>query len=239
MSADPVVEPRPGRRLALDVHAAVRAMILSGELPPGEPILQAALARRLNVSRTPMREAFRLLQEEGLIDSEPDQRAVVRAVDPAELDAVYAERVLLESVAVSITVRSARPELVARLEESLALMRAQAGAGDVESWRETHREFHRLTTEGAPMLADALCTLGERADRFLRLAQFGTPVASSRWDADHGTLVDAYRTADHDLAVRTIAQHLARTAFTALADIAPCEDATATRAALKLLMAEG
>ena len=57
---------KTGRRLALDVHAAVRAMILSGELAPGSPIPQAALARTLNVSRTPMREAFRLLQEEGL-----------------------------------------------------------------------------------------------------------------------------------------------------------------------------
>lgn len=239
MSADPVVETRPGRRLALDVHAAVRAMILSGELPPGEPILQAALARRLNVSRTPMREAFRLLQEEGLIDSEPDQRAVVRAVDPAEIDAVYAERVLLESVGVSLTVRSARPGLVERMEESLAQMRAHAAAAELDRWRETHREFHRLTTEGAPMLEDAICTLGDRAERFLRMAQFGTPMTSSRWDADHGTLVEAFRAGDHDLAVRTIAQHLARTAFTALAEIAPCEDAAATRAALKLLLADG
>src|SRR6185369_13661160 len=101
---------RTGRRLALDVHAAVRAMILSGELPPGAPILQAALARSLNVSRTPMREAFRLLQEEGLIESKPDQRAVVRAVDPAEIDAVYTSRVMVEAVAVSLSVGVATPE---------------------------------------------------------------------------------------------------------------------------------
>ncbi|MFB9382068.1 FCD domain-containing protein [Pseudonocardia petroleophila] len=101
------------------------------------------------------------------------------------------------------------------------------------------REFHRLTTEGAPMLDGAICALGDRSERFLRMAQFSTPMASSRWDADHGTLVEAFRSGDHDLAVRTIAQHLARTAFTALADIAPCEDATATRAALRLLVADG
>ena len=94
-------------------------MILDGELPPGAPILQAALARRLNVSRTPMREAFRLLQEEGLIENKPDQRAVVRTIDPSEIDAVYTSRVMLESVAVSISVRSATPQLVVRLEEAL------------------------------------------------------------------------------------------------------------------------
>ncbi|WP_345421375.1 GntR family transcriptional regulator [Actinomycetospora chlora] len=230
---------RSGRRLALDVHAAVRAMILSGELPAGAPILQAALARRLGVSRTPMREAFRLLQEEGLIENKPDQRAVVRAIDPGELDAVYTSRVMLEAVAVSISVRSATPELVARLDEALALMRRLATEDDIERWQQAHRAFHQLTTEGVPTLHDSICALGERAERFLRLAQLGHPGASSRWDTDHEVLVRAFRLRDHDLAVRTIAQHLARTAFTAMADIAPERDATATRAALNLLLPRG
>ncbi|GAA4707837.1 GntR family transcriptional regulator [Pseudonocardia yuanmonensis] len=230
---------RPGRRLAVDVHAAVRAMILDGELPPGTPILQAALARRLNVSRTPLREAFRLLQEEGLIEHKPDQRAVVRAIDPGEIDAVYTSRVMLESVAVSISVRVATPELVARLEEALARMRRCLEDEDIARWQQEHRAFHQITTEAAPMLHDSIGNLSERSERFLRLAQLGHPTSWARWDADHETLVDAFRDRDHDLAVRTIAQHLARTAFTAMADIAPQRDATATRTALNLLLAEG
>lgn len=231
--------PRTGRRLALDVHAAVRSMILSGELAPGEPILQAALARSLNVSRTPMREAFRLLQEEGLIENKPDQRAVVRRVDPAEIDAVYTTRVMLESVAVSISVRVASPELVRRLEESLVRMREFARHEDLERWRDSHREFHNLTTESASSLHGSICSLADRSERFLRIAQLGHPNAWARWDADHEALVDAFRTRDHDLAVRTIAEHLARTAFTAMADIAPHLDATATRAALNLVLRRG
>lgn len=227
-------ESKRGRRLALDVHASVRDMILSGELPPGAPLLQAVLARSLNVSRTPMREAFRLLQEEGLIESQPDQRAVVRSIDPGEIDAVYAARLTLESVAVSISVRIATPEIVQGLAESLAQMRQHVD-DDIDRWQETHREFHRLTTEGAPMLADSLRGLGDRAERFLRLAKLGHAQASHRWDADHETLVEAFRDRDHDLAVSTIAQHLARTAFTAMADIAPRQDAVATRSALNLL----
>jgi len=228
---------KPGRRLALDVHAAVRAMILSGELPPGAPVLQAELARTLNVSRTPMREAFRLLQEEGLIENKPDQRAVVRAVDPGEVDAIYTSRVLVESVAVSMSVRLATPALVERLEKSLGQMRHFGAEDDIERWAQAHREFHQLTVEGAPVLHDSIQALSERAERFLRLAQLGRPVAWSRWDADHEMLVEAYRNRDHDLAVRTIAQHLARTAFTVMTDVDPCLDASATRAALNLLLA--
>lgn len=235
--AVPAASGKPGRRLALDVHARVRAMILSGELKPGEPILQAALARSLNVSRTPMREAFRLLQEEGLIENKPDQRAVVREVDPAEMDGVYTARVMLESVAVSMSVRTATPELVGRLEKALARMRRLAADDDIARWQGAHREFHLLTTEPATSLHDSICTLGDRSERFLRLAQLGRPTAWARWDEDHEVLVEAYRTRDHDLAVRTIAQHLARTAFTAMADIAPHLDASATRAALNLLLA--
>lgn len=231
-------EGRPGRRLALDVHAAVRAMILSGELAPGTPLLQAALARSLKVSRTPMREAFRLLQEEGLIENKPDQRAVVRAIDPGEVDAVYTSRVMLESVAVSISVRAATPELVERLAKSLAQMRQYATEEDIDRWQQAHREFHQLTTEGAPMLLETLAGLSDRAERFLRLAKLGHPQATGRWDTDHEVLVEAFRTRDHDLAVTTIAQHLARTAFTAMADIAPRLDAVATRAALNLVLAD-
>lgn len=227
---------RPGRRLALDVHARVRQMILDGELPPGAPVLQAVLARRLNVSRTPMREALRLLQEEGLIENRPDQRAVVRTIDPAEIDALYTSRVMMESVAVSISVRAATPELVARMEEGLAAMRRLAGEDEIDAWQHAHREFHAVTTEGAPTLHESICALGERAERFLRIAQLGRPASWGRWDDDHAQLVEAFRTRDHDLAVRTIAQHLARTAFTAMADVAPTVDAAGTRAALNLLL---
>jgi DNA-binding GntR family transcriptional regulator len=228
---------RTGRRLALDVHARVRSMILSGELPPGAPVLQAALARSLNVSRTPMREAFRLLQEEGLIENKPDQRAVVRRIDPGEIDALYASRVMLETVAVSMSVRLATPALVERMETALVQLRQYAADGDIERWRETHREFHFLTTEDAPTLHESICSLGERADRFLRFAQLGHPTAWARWDADHEALVEAFRARDHGLAVRTIAEHLARTAFTVMTDIAPHLDPSATRAALNLLLA--
>jgi DNA-binding GntR family transcriptional regulator len=186
-----------------------------------------------------MREAFRLLQEEGLIENKPDQRAVVRAVDPGEIDAVYTSRVMLESVAVSLSVRTATPALVERMEAVLEQMRRLAADQDMEHWQRAHREFHFLTTEDAPALHDAIRGLGERSERFLRIAQLGHPAAWARWDDDHATLVEAFRNRDHDLAVRTIAQHLARTAFTAMADIAPTLDAAATRAALNLLLPRG
>jgi DNA-binding GntR family transcriptional regulator len=251
VSPDPVIEeaapattsssrrraPISGRRLVLEVHAALREMIISGELPPGAPLLQAEMARRLNVSRTPMREAFRLLQEEGLIENQPDQRAFVREVDPAELDSVYTTRVMLEAVAVSITIRVATADHVDRMNSALQQMRAHQADDDIDRWQEAHHQLHCIATEGAgPNLQNSITSLRETGERFLRLAQLGHPVPWSLWDADHEALVEAFRAHDHDGAVSVIARHLARTAFTAMADIAPHLDATATRAALNLIL---
>jgi DNA-binding GntR family transcriptional regulator len=228
--------PGTGRRLALDVHAELREMIISGDLPPGAPVLQAEMARRLGVSRTPLREAFRLLQEEGLIENDPDQRAFVREIDPAELDSIYSSRIMLEAVGVSITVRTATAELVTRMTSALQDIRAHPVEEDAEQWRWAHREFHRLTTETAGAhLRNSIAALSETSDRFLRIAQLGHPGSWTRWDADHEKLVAAFQSRDHDTAVATIAQHIARTGLTAMADVAPHLDVPATRAALNLI----
>jgi len=91
------------RRTSIDVHAHLRDLILSGVLPPDTELRQAELARVFAVSRTPLREAFRMLQEEGLISAEPNQRSRVLGFDPEELELLYAGRVTLECLGVRLT----------------------------------------------------------------------------------------------------------------------------------------
>jgi DNA-binding GntR family transcriptional regulator len=184
----------------VDVHATLRDMIISGELPPGAPLLlQAEMTRRLNVSRTPMREAFRLLQEEGLIENQPDQRAFVREIDPGELDSVYTSRIMLEAVAVSITVRLATADHVKRMNSALQQMRAYQADEDIDRWQEAHRQFHGITTEGAgPNLQNSITSLRETSERLMRLAQLGHLASWAWWDADHQALVEAFKARDHD-----------------------------------------
>src|ERR1700759_299510 len=85
------------------VHAYLRECILDGTLTPGTKLSQVSLARQLGVSRTPLREVLRMLQEEGLVEIEPNQRTRVAGLDPQELDDVYASRILLETLALSMT----------------------------------------------------------------------------------------------------------------------------------------
>ncbi|MGA5200492.1 GntR family transcriptional regulator [Streptomyces variegatus] len=222
-----------GRRLALDVHGRLRAMILSGELPPGSVLPQAEMARKLGVSRTPMREAFRLLQEEGLIDARPDQRARVRAVDPEDLDAVYGARIMLETLAVSMTANSFTAEDIERMSDALKRMQGVAVDEHPDEWHAAHHEFHGIATQAVgPHLQRMLASLGEHSERYIRLAQLGAPASWGRAYAEHEALLKALRLGDPSEAARVVARHLARTALSVLADIAPEYEPVATRTAL-------
>ncbi|QYX75228.1 GntR family transcriptional regulator [Streptomyces akebiae] len=222
-----------GRRLALDVHGRLRAMILNGELPPGSVLLQAEMARKLGVSRTPMREAFRLLQEEGLIDARPDQRARVRAVDPEDLDAVYGARIMLETLAVSMTAKSFTAVDIERMSDALKRMQGVTVDEDPDEWHAAHHEFHGIATQAVgPHLQRMLASLGEHSERYIRLAQLGAPTTWGKAYAEHEALLEALRQSDPAEAARVVARHLARTALSVLADIAPEYEPAATRTAL-------
>ncbi|MCX4767303.1 GntR family transcriptional regulator [Streptomyces sp. NBC_01275] len=225
-----------GRRMALDVHSRLRGMILSGELPPGSALLQAEMARKLGVSRTPMREAFRLLQEEGLIDARPDQRARVRAVDPQDLDGVYGARIMLEALAVTTTAKTLTGEDLDRMSELLERMKALADEEKPDEWYAAHREFHGVATQAVgPQLRRTLSSHAEHSERYIRLAQLGVPGSRARAHKEHEALLAALKANDAAEAARVVAGHLARTALSVLADVAPEYEPVTTRTALRLV----
>lgn len=100
--------PRPvftdRRSTSIEVHKHLRDLILDSTLPPGTVLKQAELARQFGTSRAPpLREAFRMLQEEGLIEADLNQAGRVRALDANELDQLYGARIALESLGVRVT----------------------------------------------------------------------------------------------------------------------------------------
>src|SRR6266550_5826009 len=225
------------RKTSLFVHATVRDMILSGRLQPGERLSQARLAESLNVSRTPMREALRMLQEEGLIDAEPDRRPRVRGFDPGEIDSLYAARILLESLAMSLSAPGLDDADVVAGEELLSRMKQHADDEDFDAWHRTHLEFHRLLVRGVDdSLLSLVASFAERGQRFVRIYQISHPATG--WTvgaAEHDAILDAVRQGQPDLAVGRLIKHLARTALSVLLDVAPDREAPAVRAALTMV----
>src|SRR3954468_9282845 len=104
-------------RQGLDyVHRTIREAILDGKLEPGTTMSQVTLADELGVSRTPLREALRMLQNEGLIESEPNRRVRVSSLSLAGLEELYTIRIPLEVTALRLSVPRMTPEEVAQLE---------------------------------------------------------------------------------------------------------------------------
>jgi DNA-binding GntR family transcriptional regulator len=225
------------RQTSQYVHAMLRDVILSGRLRPGESVSQARLAQTLNVSRTPMREALRMLQEEGLIDAVPNQRPRVRGVDPGELDSLYATRILLESLAMTLSAPGLGAADIAAGEDLLRRMTEHAEAEDVDAWHRAHLAFHQLLLRGVDdYLLSVVGSLAEKGQRFVRIYQISHPATG--WTvgvAEHAAILEAVRLGQADLAVGRLIKHLARTALSVLLEIAPDREASAVRAALTIV----
>src|SRR5271169_501775 len=131
------------------VHAYLRECILDGTLSPGTKLSQVSLAAQLGISRTPLREVLRMLQEEGLVEIEPNQRTRVAGLDPQELDDVYASRILLETLALSMTIGHFGAKARAEAKRMLTAMRRAAKTGDFDAWFAAHTDYHRVCTAAA------------------------------------------------------------------------------------------
>src|SRR6478752_2551272 len=119
-SADAKAVPREGRNVSI-VHDQLRSEILAGNIPSGETS-QADLARRLDVGRTPLREAIRMLQREGLVISEPNRRVRITDLSSDDAEELYIMRISLECVAIRITVPRLTSDDFAALEGYMAQM---------------------------------------------------------------------------------------------------------------------
>ncbi|WP_329142603.1 GntR family transcriptional regulator [Streptomyces sp. NBC_01456] len=232
----PGIEPLnlPGTRQSIaPLHAFLRECIVDGRLPPGTTLSQVALGRQLGVSRTPVREALRMLQEEGLVEAEPNQRMRVAGIDPAELDATYAQRILLETLALTMTFDRFGPRQRREAEARVTAMQAASRAKNTETWFVAHGEYHGLLTAGASEpLQRQLRALSDRSARYIRIAlNFDPESWSTSGDIEHPAILEAVIANDRDAAVSCLAHHLERTALRVMHEHAPDHDPeTVTRA---------
>jgi DNA-binding GntR family transcriptional regulator len=214
---------------------AVREAILMGRFSPGEPVSQVAIARELGISRTPLREALRMLGREGLVRFEPNQRVRIPTLTVADVEGLYIERIALEAVAIRLTVPAFGPRQIARLEElhdamGRAAARAPEPTSEEEARREalawlkdaSHREFHARFVAGAgETVAQRIAELGEYADRYRIIYSLARPDSVKQRAADHRAMVDAAADGDVDATVAALAAHYARTATDVMAEIDP------------------
>lgn len=192
-----------------NVHDILRRLILDGELEPGAEISQLELSRRLSVSRTPLREALRLLEREGLVvDTGPHRSVKISSLSMHDLDDLYSLRVMGEGLAVWLTVPTLRAKDFEALEEDLEL----AAQGDADA----HRRFHAGLRIGAGWrLREHLERLFNHAERYQRafMQQERDAAVFAARMAEHRQILDACLVRDRQRAREVLVDHVAATAI--------------------------
>jgi DNA-binding GntR family transcriptional regulator len=181
MARSPAVAERRDRDNVEWVHDELRRRILSGELRAGESFSQVQLAARCGVSRTPLREALRMLQREGLLTSEPNRQVVVTPFSLPDLEQIYSMRAVLEATAVRASVPHMTPEDIADLNGHLARMDYFAAEADYDRWQVPHRAFHLgLAAYAGARFRATISELSDHAERYRRYYTVNEPKFGAR-----------------------------------------------------------
>jgi DNA-binding GntR family transcriptional regulator len=194
------------------VHDRLRRQILSGAIPPGE-ISQAALARRLEVGRAPLRDAIKMLQREGLVVPAENRRIIVVELSAADAEGLLMMRVSLEGAAMRVTVPYLGSEGMAELEGLMAQMDYYIRSDDPVGYREPHRAFHfALVAAAGDRVTSTIAQLFDHAERYQTTFGVSNPEIWGERREEHRAIVEAVSRGDLDLAVQRLAEHYGRTA---------------------------
>ena len=135
----PMLESRPIREIAYEV---LKHAIVTGEIPAGERIVETDYADRLHISRTPLREALRKLERDGLVEYVMRRGVVVRAFTIADVDEIYTIRNALEMLTLPAIVKNVAEGDIRSLKEMLNQMDAALRENSIEKLSTLSRAFH-------------------------------------------------------------------------------------------------
>ncbi|MFT4210818.1 MAG: GntR family transcriptional regulator [Microbacterium sp.] len=194
------------------VHKLLRDQILSGGLAPGKRVAQAELAREMGVGRTPLREAFRMLQSEGLISAEPNRSVRVTELSTSDLEELYASRVALELMAARITLPRLSITEVAELQGYLAQIDHLVQLGDVgvALCDVPHRAFHLgVIKHAGPRITGMISELFDLTERYRHSHHGGGPDDIRQRRAEHQAIMAAVIRGDAvELAIALARHHV-------------------------------
>jgi DNA-binding GntR family transcriptional regulator len=201
---------QPGVSLRSTVLTALREGIIHRLLPPGTHLVEDEVAARLSVSRNPIREAFRSLEQEGWVVAYPGAGVYVAEPSPEDALDLLEVRGALESLAARLAAEHATDSQVAQFDALLGLGRAATERGDVPTLVDLNRDFHLLVAEasGNRELMRSLPAMSDKI-RWLFSAVVIQRVVSS-WK-EHAQLAKAIGARDPELAMKVAGAHVART----------------------------
>lgn len=236
-----ILRPMSGdnhRRASVNIHQYLRGCILANALPPETILSQVEVAECLKVSRTPVREAFRMLQEEGLISAAPNYRCKVIGFDPEELELLYVSRIMNEGISAAITVQNLNDEDIHKLESSFLGMNESEEDHKFSAWINYHRAFHQMLFAGVNLrLQQRMYIDCHRSERYVYNAkQSGLMGIFSRAAREHEEILLACKRRESDVVASLLTRHLAGACIDILNAIAPHWEPTTLHTAVGFML---
>lgn len=188
---------------------ALRAIILSGELPAGAPLRQDELARRLGVSRTPLRETLQRLEAEGLVRLDLYRGAVVAKPSIAQVTEIFELQEVLETMAARAAIGRMTEQDLSELREILATHSTAAGPA---TWEAGNVEFHSRLYQiaGKPLLAQLISQLRNRSGLYVHMLA-RSEEGRRRAHGEHWDMIAALDARDAPRLERLVTSHLRTT----------------------------
>jgi len=222
-----------GRDSTEAAYIQLRKAIVRCEIPSGMQLSQRELSELLGVGRTPLREALRMLQHEGLVEAEPNHRIRVADLSIPDLEQLYATRITLEALAIRLTVPVLQRDGLQMLEFCLTQMARLPTSEEYERWEIPHRCFHMgLVSNAGARIVTLIAQLSDHAERYRRFYSTEAPRVHERGMREHQAIADACIARDPDLAAERLARHYSSIALGIIAVLAPEYDPVMVRTAL-------
>ena len=193
--------------LSVEIARHIRESIIRGELAAGEKINETRITRELSLSRSPVREALRILEAEGLVTLEPHRGAHVRPLSEADLEEIFDVRLMIESHGLRRDVHRVTAEAIAPLCRAVEDARAALAVADLGGWHHASLRFH----DGLVALAAnrLLTRLHEELKTSLRRYQItGSSGEPERFQVEHDAILESLEQGRIERGADLVAAHV-------------------------------
>ncbi|MGO9116814.1 MAG: GntR family transcriptional regulator [Desulfomonilaceae bacterium] len=191
------------------VYTAIREHILDGSFPPGERLVESRIAEQIKTSRTPVREALHLLENEGLLESIPRAGYRVKSLHWEEVEEICEIRVVNETLAARWAMKRITPKELLALENNLKVAEHEVRSGNPKAFVHRDAEFHEILAHASrsERLLE-LCQLLRKHMLRYRIESLYLPETALRAIQGHRRILEALKASDESGLERAMRNHL-------------------------------
>lgn len=200
----------PVKRIGDEAYERLRHAIIAGRFRPGERVLELNLAKQMGISRTPIREAVRMLEQDGLVEVTPHRGTVIRKLTEEEAFNIYEVRAVLEGLAAKLAVERGSRDDIDKLRELFEAAKRAWKRRQKSAVIECNNRFHDTLAQmsGNRVLAKALGDLRASVNLLRIMSWSVAPKQPARTISEHGKIVRAIAAGNATRAQRYAMEHI-------------------------------